>query len=141
MIYRNQKEIRKLVESHKNKPIWACAYELQYGKNGNRLVQKPVQGEIYDSGFRTYFAPYRKGSKELAKSKEVLAVWSRYYADTSEECVELYNSLIDDVIRYFWKRISECWKDRIPDPEIKIDTTGIYDVYIDCDEENKDESN
>lgn len=113
MIYKERKDIQKLIESHKNKPIWACAYELQNDKNKNGLIQKPVQGEIYENGYRTYFAPYKKGSKSLAKSKEVLADWSRYYADTYEECVELYNSLVDDTIKYFWQRMRECAKDRI----------------------------
>lgn len=132
MIYKERKEVWKLIESHKNKPIWACAYELQNNKNKNGLIQKPVQGEIYEDGYRTYFAPYKKGSKSLAKSKEVLANWSRYYADTYDECVELYNSLVDDTIKYFWQRMRECAKDRIGKSGVKIDSPDEQQVFNIC---------
>lgn len=133
MIYKERKDIQKLIESHKNKPIWACAYELQNDKNKNGLIQKPVQGEIYENGYRTYFAPYKKGSKSLAKSKEVLADWSRYYADTYEECVELYNSLVDDTIKYFWQRMRECAKDRIEYIDVicnNPEDQPLFDIFI-----------
>lgn len=133
MIYRERKEVWKLIESHKNKPIWACAYELQNNKNKNGLIQKPVQGEIYKNGYRTYFAPYKKGSKSLAKSKEVLAEYSRYYADTYEECVELYNSLINEKIMYFWQRMRECAKDRIGDIDVicnNPEDQPLFDIFI-----------
>lgn len=142
MIYKERKDIWKLIDSHKNKPIWACAYELQNNKNKNGLIQKPVQGEIYEDGYRSYFAPYKKDSKSLAKSKEVLADLSRYYADTYEECVELYNSLVDEKIMYFWQRMRECAKDKIGD----IDTIcnnpedqPLFDIFINHDLENLNE--
>lgn len=138
MIYKERKDIRKLIESHKNKPIWACAYELQGNKNKNGLIQKPVQGEIYGEGYRIYFAPYKKSSKSLAKSKEVLAEYSRYYADTYEECVELYNSLINEKIMYFWQRMRECAKDMVGDSEPICDNyedRQLFDLFIRLDPE------
>lgn len=133
MIYKERKEVWKLIESHKNKPIWACAYELQGNKNKNSLIQKPIQGEIYEDGYRTYFAPYKKGSKSLAKSKEVLADWSRYYADTYEECVELYNSLINENIMYFWQRMRECAKDMVGDINVVCndpEDQQLFDLFV-----------
>lgn len=133
MIYRERKEVWKLIESHKNKPIWACAYELQNNKNKNGLIQKPVQGEIYKDGYRTYFAPYKKCSKSLAKSKEVLAEYSRYYADTYEECVELYNSLINEKIMYFWQRMRECAKDMVGDINVVCndpEDQQLFDLFV-----------
>ena len=139
MIYKERKDIWKLIDSHKNKPIWACAYELQGNKNKNGLIQKPVQGEIYGEGYRsTYFAPYKKSSKSLAKSKEVLAGYSRYYADTYEECVELYNSLINEKIMYFWQRMRECAKDRIEDIDVicnNPEDQQLFNIFINYDPE------
>ena len=143
MIYKEGKDIRKLIETHKNKPIWACAYELQGDKNKNGLIQKPVQGEIYGDGYRTtYFAPYKKGSKSLAKSKEVLAEYSRCYADTYEECVELYNSLVNKAIMYFWRRMGECAKDMIDGGEFVCDNPDeqqLFDIFINYDPEVSNE--
>lgn len=133
MIYKESKDIRKLIESHKNKPIWACAYELQGDKNKNGLIQKPVQGEIYGDGYRTYFAPYKKDSKTLTKSKAVLAEYSRCYADTYEECVELYNSLVNKAVMYFWQRMGECAKDRIDGGKFICDNPDeqpLFDIFI-----------
>lgn len=142
MIYRERKDIWKLIDSHKNKPIWACAYELQNNKNKNGLIQKPVQGEIYEDGYRSYFAPYKKDSKSLAKSKEVLADLSRYYADTYEECVELYNSLVDEKIMYFWQRMKECAKDKIGDIDAICNNSEdqpLFDIIINHDLEDLNE--
>lgn len=142
MIYKERKDIWKLIDSHKNKPIWACAYELQNNKNKNGLIQKPVQGEIYGEGYRTYFAPYKKGSKSLAKSKEVLAEYSRYYADTYEECVELYNSLINKNIMYFWQRMRECAKDMVGDINVVCndpEDQQLFDLFINYDPEVSNE--
>lgn len=144
MIYKERKDVEKLIESHKNKPIWACAYELQGNKNKNGLIQKPVQGEIYREDYSTYFAPYKKSSKSLAKSKKVLANLSRYYADTYKECAELYNSLVNDVIRYFWQRMRECAKDRIEDIDIICndpEDQPLFDIFINYDPEDYSNKN
>ena len=142
MIYRERKDIQKLIESYKNKPIWACAYELQGNKNKNGLIQKPVQGEIYGEDYRIYFAPYKKDSKSLAKSKEVLAEYSRYYADTYEECVELYNSLVNENIMYFLQRMKECAKDKIGDIDVicnNPEDQPLFDIFINHDLEDLNE--
>ena len=102
-----------------------------------------MQGEIYGDGYRTtYFAPYKKGSKSLAKSKEVLAEYSRYYADTYEECVELYNSLVNKAIMYFWHRMRECAKDMIDGGEFVCDNPDeqpLFDIFINYDSEVSNE--
>lgn len=129
MIYRERKEIQELIDSRKNKPIWACAYELQNNKNKNGLIQKPVQGEFRNEGYVTYFYHYKKNSKEFAKSKAVQAEWSRYYADTYEECVTLYNTLVNEAIMYFWQRMRDCVKDKIGNDGIKTDNPDEQQVF------------
>lgn len=143
MIYRERKEIQKLIDLWKNKPIWACAYELQNNKNKNGLIQKPIQGEFCNDGYVTYFYPYKKNSKEFAKSKKVQAEWSRYYADTYEECVELYDTLVNEKIMYFWQRMRDCVKDKIGDYGIRIDDPDeqqVFNVFYTHDLEDLNES-
>jgi hypothetical protein len=92
-----------------NRPIWACAYELCENKISMKLIQKPIRGII--SG-RT-FAPLKKDSDtEVVKSRGVRS-WSRCYADTYDECVELYNSLVQERIEFFEDRLRETKDDFI----------------------------
>lgn len=109
--------------------IWACAYDFDKSKTSHSLIQKPVYGMIRGYGWRyqdflnvteetsygTYFVPFKKNSKtELATSKEV-RIESRVYADTYEECVELYNELVKERVEWFLRRASEVERDYIHD--------------------------
>lgn len=66
-----------------------------------------------EKSYASFFVPFRSGSKtEFAKSKAV-RISSRVYADTYEECVELFNSLVDEKVKWFLERAEETKKDLI----------------------------
>ena len=121
MIYRNYSEIRNIKTGTK---LWACAYEFDNNKISMGLISKPVYGMTRGYGwnyeevteedsYASFFVPFRKGSKtEFAKSKAV-QIDSRMYADTYEECVELFNSLVNEKVEWFLKRAEETKKDLI----------------------------
>lgn len=106
MIYRDIAEKRKIEHGTK---IWACAYEFDNSKMQMRFIQKPVFGEIRRGH---YFIPYKKNGEGLATSKRV-RIESRQFADTYEECVGLYNRLVQDKIDMFMKRVGETRADFI----------------------------
>lgn len=111
MIYRDIAEKRKIEPGTQ---IWACAYEFDNSKMQMRFIQKPVFGEIDGDkwGRGHYFIPYKKNGKDLATSKRV-SIESRQFADTYEECVGLYNRLVQDKIDMFMKRVGETRADFI----------------------------
>lgn len=102
-----------------NKEIWACAYDEDNNYDYSHLRQEPVKGMIvYNSGenkVRLYsdkiFMKIGRGGK-LVKSSSI-SLLSRKYADTYEECVEVYNSLINERIEYLKSVIEESKKDII----------------------------
>lgn len=66
-----------------------------------------------EDSYSSFFVPFRIGSEtEFAKSKAV-RILSRVYADTYEECVELFNSLVDEKVKWFSQRAEETKKDFI----------------------------
>ena len=106
--------------------IWACAYKPNGKKEGKALYQKPVKGQFvmgytesmhednmkrYANSYKgltdpwTYFVPYKKNG-ELAWSKAV-HISSRNYADTYEECVEMYNAKLDTCINWHKEAIAQ----------------------------------
>lgn len=98
--------------------LWACAYEFDNNKITMELIQKPVYGMArgygwnYDEAneeksYSVYFVPFKAHSEtEFAKSKSV-RISSRVYADTYEECVELFNSLVKKKVEWFLERAEE----------------------------------
>lgn len=121
MIYRNCNEIRKIKPGTK---LWACAYEFNNDKITMGLISKPVYGMARGYGwnyeevteeerYASFYVPFRSGSEtEFAKSKAV-RISSRVYADTYEECVDLFNSLVDEKEKWFLDRAEETKKDLI----------------------------
>lgn len=107
MIYRNYKEIENIKTGTK---LWACAYEFDNNKITMGLISKPIYGMDRGYGwnyeniaeeelYASFFVPFRNGSKtEFAKSKAV-RIYSRVYADTYEECVGLFNSLVNEKVK------------------------------------------
>ncbi len=77
-----------------NKPIWAVAYEINNDTAHVRLKCLPTMGKIVLDGnpAQSKFRAYKKGSSEF-KSGWVFYD-SRWYADTFDEAVELYNELV-----------------------------------------------
>ena len=88
------------------------------------LISKPVYGMARGYGwdyeevteeksYASFFVPFKRNSgTEFAKSKAV-QIDSRMYADTYEECVELFNGLINEKVEWFLKRAEETKKDLI----------------------------
>lgn len=95
-----------------NTPIWAVAYKINDETKHTRLICKPMLGEIIKGRWKTEFFPYKKGTRTLRESGEV-NVYSREYADTYEEAVELYNSLVQERIDKLKDMIAEAENDLI----------------------------
>jgi hypothetical protein len=88
------------------------------------LISKPVYGMAKGYGwdfeeiteedlYASFFVPFRSGSEtEFAKSKAV-HISSRVYADTYEECVKLFNTLVNKKVKWFLERAEEMKKDLI----------------------------
>lgn len=83
--------------------VWACSYNYDRNRTEKRTVCKPVYGEIRKDGYCKYFVPYKKDGT-LRTSGKVHA-YSRDYADSEKECVDLYNQKIQDRIDFLKKEI------------------------------------
>ena len=97
--------------------IWACAYEFDCNKESKKYIQKPVYGIFVDGWGDTkgddisFFTTINKNGNP-SRSKKV-HIYAREYADTEEECIALYNSLVQRKIDYFQQRINEVKKEFI----------------------------
>ena len=100
--------------------IWACAYEFDCNKESKKYIQKPVYGIFVDGwcGIASanineirFFTTINKNGHP-SRSKKV-HLYAREYADTEEECIKLYNSLVQKKIDYFQQRIEEVKKEFI----------------------------
>lgn len=103
-----------------NTLIWACAYNVNNDTSHKYLIKKPVLGIV--EGYKlfgentvsrncSYFYELKKDGTSKESSKVYCT--SREYADTYEECVELYNSLIDEEIKRAEEVIKEHEKQKI----------------------------
>ena len=111
MKYTDSLQKRKLEDGTK---IWACAYAFNNDKDTMGLKQEPIYGIISrpKGSWRAFFVPFKKNSSGLATSKKVL-IDSRDYADSYDECLEVYNERIQQKIRWFNQRIEEIKNDLI----------------------------
>lgn len=73
----------------RDKSIWAVAYSVNDDTEHHRLMCKPTNGELVGYSF----IPYKIGTKTKRASGRV-SKYARKYADTYEEAVELFNSLV-----------------------------------------------
>lgn len=90
-----------------NTPIWACNYEFDIVKFGKEITQEPIEGEIEEIGMGgLVFTPYTKnGSKKNRSHSMVFTVYR--YADTKEECEELYCEILQEKIGWCKQKINE----------------------------------
>lgn len=100
-----------------NKPVWGFAYDINDDTKHRRLSCFPVLGEISENDIKEKwsiycFFPYKKGTKQKRKSGAV-DFNSRYYADTYEEAVEMYNELVQQRIDNLNRMVKEAEKDKI----------------------------
>lgn len=102
--------------------IWACAYEFDCNKESKKYIQKPVYGIFVDGWSDTkgddisFFTTINKNGHP-SRSKKV-HLYAREYADTEEECIKLYNSLVQMKIDYFQQRIEEVKKEFIKEDTV-----------------------
>lgn len=91
-----------------NRPIWACNYEFDIVKWGKEMTQEPIQGEIKEMGMGgLVFTPYAK-QENKKKNKSHSIIFTVYqYADTKEECDELYIEILRNKIGWCKDTISE----------------------------------
>lgn len=121
MINRNYNEIENINLGTK---LWACACKFDNNKITMGLILKPVYGMASGYGwnyekiteedsYESFFVPFKRNSEtEFAKSKAV-QIDSRMYTDTYEECIELFNSLVNEKVEWFLKRAEETKEDLI----------------------------
>lgn len=113
----------------KNRPVWAVAYDIDNDTGHVRLSCKPTLGEVVSSSeikasslWSNYiFVPYKKGTHTRCKSGFV-SCGARMYADTYEEAVDIYNSLVQKRVDKLEKMKNEAVSDFIinfPTEEIK----------------------
>ena len=95
--------------------VWACAYDEDNNYDYSHLKQLPIRGMILDkrqAGMNKpvysswVFAPLNKNGEPI-KSR-VVDIYSRHYANTYEECVEVYNGLVQARIDRLNEIIAEC---------------------------------
>ncbi len=94
-----------------NKIVWACAYQTNNTEKSMGLKKKPVRGIVTCEFGRRYFYEVNKKDEKI-ESKVVKSI-SRRYADTEEECKEIYNSLINAQISFLFALIADCQEDFI----------------------------
>lgn len=99
-----------------NKPIWGFAYTIKNDTAHHKYFSKPVLGELREGYPDFVFFPY-KTNGEICKSKGV-NFNARYYADTYEEAVEMYNELVQQRIDRLHKAIHEAEGDFINRSEV-----------------------
>lgn len=113
-----------------NKPLWGFAYNIKNDTAHRKYFSKPILGELREtnhsySDWATFY-PY-KINGDICVSKGV-NLNARYYADTYEEAVEMYNELVRNRIDRLHEAIMDAEKDFIPCDIFKKTTTQINDI-------------
>ena len=99
--------------------LWACAYDKDNNYEHTLLFQKPVKGIVLSNEGEykckrwtgKLFFRLNKEGKPIKSSAVSLS--ARKYADTYEECVEIYNSLVNERIEYLKSIIKKAEDDII----------------------------
>lgn len=94
-----------------NTPIWGCAYKTNDSEKGMSLKKEPVLGMIVQEFGHKYFYELKKNG-EIKKSSKVY-YYSRQYADTLEESIEIYNDAVESQIKLLEELIDNCKKDKL----------------------------
>lgn len=107
--------------------VWVCAYKCDDNRITMKLMQPPTYGMLrgFDWDYKNdvtkekgghssfFFAPFKKGSEtEFIESESVASIY-RVFADTYEECVELFNDMVRERANWFKQRAIEVEKDII----------------------------
>lgn len=92
--------------------VWACAFNIDLDRQshfGGKVVhskQEPVKGIIHNKYFYVL-------KKDGAPRVNGVSTYARDFAETEEECIELYNQRIDNKINKLCGVIRELRKERI----------------------------
>lgn len=96
--------------------VWACAFTLNSTRTGFAYSQKPVFGMIRGQKSKSkndaiskkeagmgaqYFVPFKKGSTTDLIWYKAIQIGSRRYAASEEECIELFNQLVEENRNWF----------------------------------------
>lgn len=86
--------------------VYGCAYEMTNDERSMGLKKLPVKGKVmFCSGRgKQFYELNRKG--EIKKSGAVYT-WSRRYAATHEDSVDIYNTLVQRKIDYLNELIKD----------------------------------
>lgn len=102
-----------------NTILWACAYDEDNNYEYSHLRQEPIKGIVVSNEGEysvklwsdKVFMRLVRNDKPVKSSAVSLS--ARKYADTYEECVEIYNSLIDNRINHLKEAIKKSESDKI----------------------------
>lgn len=105
--------------------VWACAYSTDNNREIMGLIQKPVYGVVdnwYEDSKEVYpdaFYKFKRGTEE--KCKQFVGIGAREYADTYEECVEIYNSIVKRRIEWLRAMANKAAEDYIDEEKTNGD--------------------
>ena len=110
--------------------LWACAYQLADDNKTMLYHEKPIEGMVMPCKTKrqylahtwtrndiAYFIPFKITSNgrnidDLAWSKAI-PTYKRRFAYTKDECVMLYNSLIQNYVQHYQEQIAIVLADMI----------------------------
>lgn len=102
--------------TNKNVPrgvvVWACAYSTNSTEKSMAKRKKPVRGIVQKNSWKDLFVEIKKNGELKSGS---VSVDARDYADTEEECIEMYNKSIMEQIEKLEKLKQDCINDFIGD--------------------------
>lgn len=103
----------------KNTPLWATGFKVCPETGNYTLFQKPVLGE-YDGNV---FRPYKKYTRvPIGKG---VSPYARIFADSYEEAVHVFNTLIQDYVRELEERIDNAKSNLLDEPNgFQVRQTG-----------------
>jgi hypothetical protein len=86
--------------------VWGCAFNIDFDRQAHfgdgvtHAKQEPIKGIINNS----YFYVLKKDGSPRANG---VSIYSRSFANTYEECVEIYNGKIEDKIAKLSKVVGD----------------------------------
>ena len=99
--------------------VWGCAYVMNGDTGDMKLICKPEYGIIVKSGSSYSRMAFSKLRKDGMPYNSSVYLYSREYASTEEECIKLYNHLIDSNIEKLESKISIMKGDKIDENQNK----------------------
>lgn len=86
--------------------FYGCAYRINDDNRNHTLLQKPIKGTFQSNRWDTTFVPLKKDGTPRKSG----GVWfgSSHIADTYEECVEIFNDLVNKRKQKLQELIKEC---------------------------------